>query len=119
MTSKTIFVTVATPVSTVVSASPVVVSVVSTAATSTTTISSTNVTVGSHPSIVATQQENENFASQWLKTTFETHTQPGRGIEQGEMYKLYLNACSRAGRRGVIAPLHFPQVVRYIRRNHL
>lgn len=90
----------------------VVVSSNAVANATTFTSATTTVNVVASPAMVTTQQENENFATQWLRNTFETHTQPGRGIEQGEMYKLYMTACSRAGRRGVIAPLHFPHCVR-------
>ena len=111
--------TSSTSVSVVVSSNVVVnqtVPVVG-AAQTTATVTATGATAASsHPSIVATQQENENFASQWLRNTFETHNQPGRGIEQGEMYKLYLKACSIAGRKSYIAPLHFPQCVRLVHR---
>lgn len=99
-----------TSVSVVVPPNVVVNQAVASSATTTTAAPATTTT--SHPSIVATQQENENFASQWLRNTFETHNQPGRGIEQGEMYKLYLKACSLANRKSYIAPLHFPQCVR-------
>lgn len=57
-------------------------------------------------------QENEQFALSWLRATFE----PAQGIriEQEELYKKYLGCCTKIGRRGVIAPLHFPRCVRYI-----
>lgn len=58
------------------------------------------------------QQENEQFALNWIRATLEVCPTPGRGIDQAELYKLYMNACSRAGRRGVIAPLHFPRCVK-------
>lgn len=57
-------------------------------------------------------QENEQFALAWLRATFEPAT--GCHIEQAELYKQYLTACAKIGRRGVIAPLHFPRCVRYI-----
>lgn len=57
-------------------------------------------------------QENEQFALAWLRATFEPAT--GCRIEQAELYKQYLTACSKIGRRGVIAPLHFPRCVRYV-----
>lgn len=55
-------------------------------------------------------QENEQFALAYLRATYEPCTS-GR-IEQQELYKQYLNACAKIGRRGVIAPLHFPRCVR-------
>nr|CAD7401397.1 unnamed protein product [Timema cristinae] len=57
-------------------------------------------------------QENEQFTLSWLRATFEPLV--GARIEQGEMYKQYLTACSKIGRRGVIAPLHFPRCVRSV-----
>ncbi|XP_021925461.1 AT-rich interactive domain-containing protein 2 isoform X4 [Zootermopsis nevadensis] len=57
-------------------------------------------------------QENEQFALAWLRATFEPAT--GCRIEQAELYKQYLNACAKIGRRGVIAPLHFPRCVRSV-----
>lgn len=58
------------------------------------------------------QQENEQFALNWIRATLEVCPTPGRGIDQAELYKLYMTACTRAGRRGVIAPLHFPRCVK-------
>ncbi|XP_033217810.1 AT-rich interactive domain-containing protein 2 isoform X2 [Belonocnema kinseyi] len=57
-------------------------------------------------------QENEQFALGWLKTSFELA--PGTRIEQEEFYKKYLGCCTKSGRRGVIAPLHFPRCVRSV-----
>ncbi|KAK0096264.1 hypothetical protein PV326_005915, partial [Microctonus aethiopoides] len=57
-------------------------------------------------------QENEQFALGWLRATFEPTT--GVKIEQEELYKKYLSYCTKIGRRGVIAPLHFPRCVRSV-----
>ncbi|XP_011695103.1 PREDICTED: AT-rich interactive domain-containing protein 2 isoform X5 [Wasmannia auropunctata] len=57
-------------------------------------------------------QENEQFALNWVKATFELI--PGVRIEQEELYKKYLGCCTKIGRRGVIAPLHFPRCVRSV-----
>ncbi|XP_015111590.1 AT-rich interactive domain-containing protein 2 isoform X5 [Diachasma alloeum] len=57
-------------------------------------------------------QENEQFALGWLRATFELA--PGGKIEQEELYKKYLGCCTKIGRRGVIAPLHFPRCVRSV-----
>ncbi|XP_011297070.1 AT-rich interactive domain-containing protein 2 isoform X5 [Fopius arisanus] len=57
-------------------------------------------------------QENEQFALGWLRITFELAT--GGRIEQEELYKKYLGCCTKIGRRGVIAPLHFPRCVRSV-----
>ncbi|KAI5733005.1 hypothetical protein M8J76_006582 [Diaphorina citri] len=60
------------------------------------------------------EENGEMFATQWLRANFEHASLPGRAIEQAELYKQYINAASRAGRKGVIAPLHFPRVVRSV-----
>ncbi|XP_011267142.1 AT-rich interactive domain-containing protein 2 isoform X6 [Camponotus floridanus] len=57
-------------------------------------------------------QENEQFALNWVRATFELA--PGIRIEQEELYKKYLGCCTKIGRRGVIAPLHFPRCVRSV-----
>lgn len=57
-----------------------------------------------------TVQENEQFALAWLRANFEPDVN-GR-IEQQELYRNYLTSCSKIGRKGVIAPLHFPRCVR-------
>ncbi|XP_050457139.1 AT-rich interactive domain-containing protein 2 isoform X7 [Cataglyphis hispanica] len=57
-------------------------------------------------------QENEQFALNWVRATFELA--PGTRIEQEELYKKYLGCCTKIGRRGVIAPLHFPRCVRSV-----
>ncbi|XP_069680492.1 AT-rich interactive domain-containing protein 2 isoform X3 [Periplaneta americana] len=57
-------------------------------------------------------QENEQFALAWLRATYEPAS--GCRIEQAELYKQYLTACAKIGRRGVIAPLHFPRCVRSV-----
>ncbi|XP_050489162.1 AT-rich interactive domain-containing protein 2 isoform X2 [Bombus huntii] len=57
-------------------------------------------------------QENEQFALSWLRATFEPAL--GVRIEQEELYKKYLGCCTKIGRRGVIAPLHFPRCVRCV-----
>lgn len=54
--------------------------------------------------------ENEQFALAWLRATYEPCTN-GK-VEHQELYKHYLNSCSKIGRRGVISPLHFPRCVR-------
>jgi hypothetical protein len=59
-------------------------------------------------------QENEQFASAWLRATLEP-TQPlGSKVEQQEIYKLYITASSKIGRRGVCSPMHFPRIVRTV-----
>ncbi|KAK5644097.1 hypothetical protein RI129_007942 [Pyrocoelia pectoralis] len=57
-------------------------------------------------------QENEQFALAWIRATYEPHN--GGRVEQQELYKHYINSCAKIGRRGVIAPLHFPRCVRSV-----
>lgn len=56
-------------------------------------------------------QENEQFALAWLRSTFEPDNS---NVEQQELYRLYINSCSKIGRKGVISPLHFPRCVRSV-----
>ncbi|XP_026274441.1 AT-rich interactive domain-containing protein 2 isoform X6 [Frankliniella occidentalis] len=55
-------------------------------------------------------RENEQFAISFLRATYESV--PGCRVEQSEVYNKYLSACAKAGRKGVIAPLHFPKCAR-------
>ncbi|KAK3921732.1 AT-rich interactive domain-containing protein 2 [Frankliniella fusca] len=55
-------------------------------------------------------RENEQFATSFLRSTYENV--PGCRVEQSEVYNKYLSACAKAGRKGVIAPHHFPKCVR-------
>ncbi|KAK9720447.1 RFX DNA-binding domain [Popillia japonica] len=57
-------------------------------------------------------QENEQFALAWLRATYEPSCN-GR-VDHQELYKHYINSCAKIGRRGVIAPLHFPRCVRSV-----
>ncbi|XP_049826034.1 AT-rich interactive domain-containing protein 2 isoform X3 [Aethina tumida] len=57
-------------------------------------------------------QENEQFALAWLRATYEPCTN-GK-VDHQEVYKHYLNSCSKIGRKGVISPLHFPRCVRSV-----
>jgi AT-rich interactive domain-containing protein 2 len=56
--------------------------------------------------------ENEQFALAWLRATYEPCAN-GK-VDHQELYKQYLNSCSKIGRRGVISPLHFPRCVRSV-----
>ncbi|VVC38248.1 Armadillo-type fold,DNA-binding RFX-type winged-helix domain,Armadillo-like helical,ARID DNA-binding [Cinara cedri] len=98
--------TVATP--------KIIVPATMTVTTNSTLVSSNQVSTA--PSVVPQpaneRQENEQFALNWIRATLEVCPTPGRGIDQAELYKLYMTACARAGRRGVIAPLHFPRCVK-------
>ena len=57
-------------------------------------------------------RENEQFAATFLRSTYENN--PGFRVEQSEVYNKYLSACAKAGRKGVIAPHHFPKCVRFV-----
>ncbi|XP_060530218.1 AT-rich interactive domain-containing protein 2 isoform X3 [Cylas formicarius] len=56
--------------------------------------------------------ENEQFALAWLRATYEPCVS-GK-VDHQELYKQYINSCSKIGRRGVISPLHFPRCVRSV-----
>ncbi|KAG5882100.1 hypothetical protein JTB14_016864 [Gonioctena quinquepunctata] len=56
--------------------------------------------------------ENEQFALAWLRATYEPCAN-GK-VDHQELYRHYMNSCSKIGRRGVISPLHFPRCVRSI-----
>ncbi|KAJ1529921.1 hypothetical protein ONE63_006650 [Megalurothrips usitatus] len=57
-------------------------------------------------------RENENFAATFLRSMYENVA--GYRVEQSEVYNKYLSGCAKAGRKGVIAPHHFPKVVRTV-----
>ncbi|XP_031339468.1 AT-rich interactive domain-containing protein 2-like isoform X2 [Photinus pyralis] len=89
-------------------------------ATTPTTTSTTQVTQIISPQQLVQQQhahqqaiqENEQFALAWIRATYEPCN--GGRVEQQELYKHYINSCAKIGRRGVIAPLHFPRCVRSV-----
>ncbi|XP_050443412.1 AT-rich interactive domain-containing protein 2 isoform X2 [Adelges cooleyi] len=102
------------PVQSVANPKIIVPATTMTVTTNTTLIatSQTATTVSQPANLI--QQENEQFALNWIRATLEVCPTPGRGIDQAELYKLYMTACARAGRRGVIAPLHFPRCVKSV-----
>lgn len=59
-------------------------------------------------------QENEQYALAWLRATFEPVAALSSRVEQQDLYKMYINASSKIGRRGVVSPLHFPRCVRSV-----
>ncbi|XP_065085748.1 mucin-5AC-like isoform X4 [Ochlerotatus camptorhynchus] len=59
-------------------------------------------------------QENEQFAYAWLKATFETTPSLANKIEQAEVYKLYLSANGKIGRKAVVPQIHFPRCMRTV-----
>lgn len=62
----------------------------------------------------AQDQENEQFALAWLRATFEPISALTSRIEQQDLYKMYLTACSKIGRTGVVSNYHFPRCVRNV-----
>lgn len=62
----------------------------------------------------AQDQENEQFALAWLRATFEPISALTSRIEQQDLYKMYLTACSKIGRTGVLSQYHFPRCVRNV-----
>ncbi|KRT80635.1 hypothetical protein AMK59_6340 [Oryctes borbonicus] len=95
-----------TPVSTPAAPAPVV-----TPQTTTQSISPQQLVQQQHAHQQAIQ-ENEQFALAWLRATYEPCS-TGR-VDHQELYKHYINSCAKIGRRGVIAPLHFPRCVRSV-----
>lgn len=63
---------------------------------------------------LAQEQENEQFALAWLRATFEPVSVLASRIEQQDLYKMYLTACSKIGRTGVVSQYHFPRCVRNV-----
>lgn len=63
---------------------------------------------------LAQEQENEQFALAWLRATFEPVSAMASRIEQQDLYKMYLTACSKIGRTGVVSQFHFPRCVRNV-----
>ncbi|KAL7046948.1 hypothetical protein ACKWTF_002752 [Chironomus riparius] len=59
-------------------------------------------------------QENEQFALAWIRNNFELSPSLMVKIEEHDMYRMYLNACTKIGRKGVISQVHFPRCVRSI-----
>lgn len=81
---------------------------------STATPSAGPITVAAKHAQQQQSQENEQFAYAWLKATFETTPSLTSRIEQGEVYKLYLSANSKIGRKAVVPQVHFPRCVRTV-----
>lgn len=63
---------------------------------------------------LAQEHENEQFALAWLRATFEPANQQASRIEQQDLYKMYVTACSKIGRTGVVSQLHFPRCVQNV-----
>lgn len=63
---------------------------------------------------LAQDQENEQFALAWLRATFEPVSLLASRIEQQDLYKMYLTACSKISRTGVVSQCNFPRCVRNV-----
>ncbi|XP_039747627.1 AT-rich interactive domain-containing protein 2 isoform X3 [Pararge aegeria] len=62
-----------------------------------------------------TVQENEHFVQAWLRATYEAlPANDNSTCDAGEVYRLYLACCTKLSRKGVIAPAHFPRLVRTV-----
>ncbi|XP_059056851.1 AT-rich interactive domain-containing protein 2 isoform X3 [Achroia grisella] len=62
-----------------------------------------------------TVQENEHFAQAWLRSSFEPlPANDNSASDAAELYRQYLACCNKLGRKGVIAPAHFPRLVRTV-----
>lgn len=59
-------------------------------------------------------QENEQFALAWLRNNFELSPSLMVKIEEHDMYRMYVNACTKVGRKGALTQLHFPRCVRSV-----
>ena len=59
-------------------------------------------------------QENEQFALAWLRNNFELSPSLMVKIEEQDMYRMYVNACTKVGRKGALTQLHFPRIVRSV-----
>lgn len=59
-------------------------------------------------------QENDQFAQAWIRATCEFSPNKTDRVEQQELYKLYVQASSKIGRRGIVTPIYFPKCVRAV-----
>lgn len=59
-------------------------------------------------------QENEQFALAWLRSNFELSPSLMVKIEEQDMYRMYVNACTKVGRKGALSQVHFPRCVRSV-----
>ena len=59
-------------------------------------------------------QENEQFALVWLRSNFELSPSLMVKIEETDMYRMYVNACTKIGRKGALTQIHFPRIVRSV-----
>ncbi|XP_045778562.1 AT-rich interactive domain-containing protein 2 isoform X3 [Maniola jurtina] len=62
-----------------------------------------------------TVQENEHFVQAWLRATYEAlPPNDNSTCDAADVYRQYLNCCTKLSRKGVIAPAHFPRLVRTV-----
>ncbi|CRK95629.1 CLUMA_CG009087, isoform A [Clunio marinus] len=59
-------------------------------------------------------QENEQFALAWIRNNFELSSRLMVKIEEQDMYRMYVNACTKVGRKGALTQIHFPRCVRSV-----
>ena len=59
-------------------------------------------------------QENEQFGLAWLRNNFELSPSLMVKIEEQDLYKMYVNACTKVGRKGALSQVHFPRCVRSV-----
>ncbi|EDS35242.1 Brahma associated protein 170kD [Culex quinquefasciatus] len=71
-------------------------------------------TVAAKHALQQQSQENEQFALAWLRATFEPTPSLANRIEQAELYKLYLAANAKIGRKAVVPQVHLPRCVRTV-----
>ncbi|KAF9818201.1 hypothetical protein SFRURICE_003942 [Spodoptera frugiperda] len=64
---------------------------------------------------VSEAKENEHFAQAWLRSAYEVlPAGDNSAVEAGDVYRHYLATCTKLGRKGLIAPAHFPRLVRTV-----
>ncbi|XP_045504599.1 AT-rich interactive domain-containing protein 2 isoform X3 [Colias croceus] len=62
-----------------------------------------------------TVQENEHFAQAWLRSAYEPlPANDNTTLDAAELYRHYMTSCTKMGRKGIIAPAHFPRLVRTV-----
>ncbi|XP_038218703.1 SWI/SNF nucleosome remodeling complex component [Zerene cesonia] len=62
-----------------------------------------------------TVQENEHFAQAWLRSAYEPlPANDNSTCDAAELYRHYMTSCTKMGRKGIIAPAHFPRLVRTV-----
>ncbi|CAH0664112.1 unnamed protein product [Spodoptera exigua] len=62
-----------------------------------------------------TVQENEHFAQAWLRSAYEVlPASDNSACDANDLYRQYLACCTKLSRKGVIAPAHFPRLVRTV-----